>query len=49
VPYVNPETGGIDEQVDRSACGEPAEVDVTKLLQSPGQCRVIGDLKLKLE
>jgi hypothetical protein len=49
VAEVNPETCGIDEQVDRSICGEPAEVDVTEFLQSPGQCGVIGDGKLKLE
>ena len=48
VADVNPETCGVDAQMDRPICGKPAEVDVTELLQSPGQCRVIGDWKLYL-
>ena len=48
VSNVNPETCGINEQVDRPICGKPAEASVTELLQSPGQCRVIGDGKLYL-
>ena len=40
---VNPETCGIDEQVDRPILGRHADGDVTELPQSPGECRVIGD------
>jgi hypothetical protein len=48
VADVGSESCTIEQQVDRPICGKPAEVDVTELLEAPGQTRVIGDWKLYL-
>jgi hypothetical protein len=49
VPDVNPEPSAVDEQMDRSIGGEPTAPNVTKLLQSPRQGRVIGDRQIDFE
>ena len=40
---VNPEARAVDEKVDRLICREPAEPDLTELLQPSTQRGMIGD------
>ena len=49
MPDVNPEPCAIDEQVDRSIRGDPAELDLSKFAKPPGQGRVIRDREIQLE
>ena len=49
MPDVNPEPRTVDEQMDRSICGESAKPNVTELLKPPGQGRVIRDREIQLE
>ena len=46
---VNPEPSAVDEQVDRSIRGEPAEADLTEFPQPPRQGRMVGDREIDLE
>ena len=46
---VNPETGAVDEQMDRSIVLEHAKREFTELLEAPGQSRMVGNGDLYLE
>ena len=46
---VNSEARAIDQQMDRPTRREPAESDLTELLEPPGQRRMVGDREVHLE
>ena len=46
---MNPETRAVDEQVDRSICGETPEPEVPEFLKAPGESRVIGNRQVQVK
>ena len=46
---INAEPRTVDQQMDRPTRREPAKSDLTELLQTPGQRRIVGDREVHLE